>query len=210
MKKLFLIFSLLFSAASSAHVINISDTVVDMPLPDGYCVLDHRTPFYRFNETALGSSVKLLLIASDCQSVKDVASGREKTLKHYIAMEQVGIKKRFIRFTFGDMFYVNLIRSFRLKDLSKYEHRINEKLEEQNVVLRNIQANLAASDESSLTYRASANLTGFDKKVKVNLNAVTFLYRELPFALHTYDENADENTLKKSMKELMDLKGRIK
>ncbi len=209
MNKLILAFMMLFSTAASSHVISILDTFLDMPVPEGYCIVDSNTDFYRFNQTALGNSVKILYMASDCKSVEALNSGKEKTLSHYIAFEQIGIKNRFIRFTFGDLFYVNMIRAFRLKDLSKYEERVNEKLEGMNITLTNLRSELVSSDDRSLTYRASATLNGFNQNVPVELNAVTFLFRQLPVAIHTYDCNPDEHSYKKSQTEISELKQRL-
>ncbi len=191
-------------ALAQTETVAFMHKTFEVKLPDNYCRVptDHR--LFRLHQRAYGKSVKLSFIAGKCDAVRDLVEGRSNYLKHFIAMEQIGIDRKFEKFGFGSWAYVTLITAFRPKTFTKLENRLKEKLEEYQTTITNINYAPVSKNNKSVLFEATGTINDAERSVNVHVYAFTKLAHSIPLGVHVYDEDLSESQLKASLSELAD------
>lgn len=196
------------SSVSCAHAqtetVAFMHKTFEVKLPDNYCKVpaDHR--LFRLHQRAYGKSVKLGFIAGKCDAVRDLIEGRSNYLTHFIAMEQIGIDRKFEKWGYGSWAYVTLITAFKPKSFTKLENRLKDKLEEYQTTITNINYAPVSKNNKSVLFEATGTINDNERSVNVHVYAFTKLAYSIPLAIHVYDENLTEWQLKESLGELSD------
>ena len=174
----------------------------DVKLPDNYCRVPADDRLFRLHQRAYGKSVKLGFIAAKCDAVRDLVEGRSKSLSHFIAVEQIGIDRKFVKFGFGSWAYVTLITAFK-PNFAKLEKRLKDKLEDEyQTTITNINYAPVSKNNKSVLFEATGTINDSERSVNVHVYAFTKLAYSIPLAIHVYDENLSEGQLRDSLKEL--------
>ncbi len=186
-------------AYAAKHPITFLDYSFSVDLPENYCELDQKSRYYAFNQKAFGKSIKFGIIAGRCSDLKALYAGKISSLPHYIAVEQIGIDRKFIKFKLGSFAYTTLLSTFRIKNFSKLEKRLNEKLKPFDTTLSELGYVTLKKTSSSILYQGFGKLKDEKKQVGVNIFAYTRLLRFIPVAVHVYDEEPTNEVLSQSL-----------
>lgn len=200
-----LIGTLFLSVCSSVYAqtetVAFMHKTYDVKLPDNYCKVPAEHRLFRLHQRAYGKSVKLGFIAGKCDAVRDLVEGRTNSLPHFIAMEQIGIDRKFEKFSFGSWAYVTLITAFK-PNFTKLENRLKVKLAEYQTTITNINYAPVSKNNKSVLFDASGTLNDAERSVNVHVYAFTKLSYSIPLAIHVYDEDLSEGQLNESLQEL--------
>ncbi len=196
-------FLLLVSSGSYAQTETIAfmHKTFRVTLPDNYCRVPQDDRLFKLHQRAYGKSVKLGFMAARCDAVRDLVEGRTKSIPHFIAIEQIGIDRKFVKFNFGSWAYVTLITAFKPK-FAKLENRLKDKLEEYQTTITNINYEPVAKNNKSVLFEATGTINDTERSVNVHVYAFTKLSSSIPMAIHVYDEVTSESVLKASLSEL--------
>ena len=201
-----LIGALFISAQSCAfaqtETVAFMNKTFGVSLPDNYCRVPKDDRLFLLHQRAYGKSVKMGFMAAKCDAVRDLVEGRSKTLSHFIAIEQIGIDRKFEKFGFGSWAYVTLITAFKPKSFTKLENRLKDKLEEYQTTITNINYYPVQKNNKSVLFEATGTINDTERSVNVHVFAFTKLSSSIPMAIHVYDEAPSEVQLKNSLAEL--------
>ncbi len=188
-------------ALAQVETVAFMHKTFDVRLPDDYCRIPADSRFYKMHQRAYGKSVKLGFMAAKCSMVRDLVEGRAHSVPHFIAIEQIGIDRKFERFSFGKWAYVTLITAFKPK-FAKLERRLKEKLTEYETTITKINYEPVKKTSSEVLFEATGVITDPKGAVNAHVFAYTRLYYKIPVAIHVYDENPSDAQLDDSLREL--------
>jgi len=159
--------------------------------PKGYCTPgDSRREkeLVSLARQMLGSAVRLIHVAVNCEELENYKVGRRDTLDHWLQIQLIGPKGEFKRIEVPREVFLNaLAKSTPKLNLDELKQRINTQIKDLDLNLSNINVHQIGKDGNTF-YMASRSLLTYGEKSKpvTGLGGVT-LINSLPLGVWIYE-----------------------
>lgn len=186
------------AAAGLTQSVEVLGESISYTLPEGYCPLEESAEreraFVTYMDKAVGSSLKILRIAVPCTDLSAFRRDPEAGyFQRYVAVAEVGLDRRMIKFRLGTTLYLKLLSSFKPTKLEKAERRANKRLNDFGDGVRDLKFSYLGDEYGFALYTGSAMLKRHELSDEMMVRATggTSLSHSVPMAAFVYDSSGE-------------------